>query len=429
MGKLGMILGPVVAVLAIAIAALSFVVSNRRMDFRDRAAVLAKGVADTAQKLDAQTGSGVAAKVTFTPAAPGTKESGALGWPTYHTDKAEYQKAIDSTVKLAADVNAQRGELALAIYEMSIALQLPESTLTQDSLNTLSSYNNAIADAKAHAAAVRNRDDAVMSALKTYSSEVGLKLNTAGLETRSEAKITDEDGNEIGTKLGDFDSKKTLDDLRAAIKDVNDRRKAFETALKSTPEKIPDFAWSAQVENLSGRGFPNVLAALEEDFNAINGKLIELKKTIEDLAKVKQEKQELEGAFAELKDKNANLEKDVTALKKQVRDLGGDSEIGAAKIIESIREVDPNTSGKVLVTNPQWNFVVVDMGQEHVIAEVPVIVSSEGKYLASGIVKKVEKKVALVEIVRGDVAAIPEGAQVYVNLTVKDKSPDNGDED
>jgi len=422
-----MILGPVVAVLAIAIAALSFVVSSRRMEFRDRAAVLAKGVADTAQKLDAQTGSGAAAKVTFTPAAPGTKESGALGWPTYHTDKAEYQKAIDATVKLAADVNTQRGELALAIYEMSIALQLPENALTQDSLNTLSSYKNAIADAKTHATAVRNRDDAVLGALKAYSSEVGLKLNTASLETRSEAKITDEDGNETGTKLGDFDCKKPLDDLRTAIKDVNDRQKAFEAALKTTPEKIPEFTWTAQVENLSGRGFPNVLAALEEDYGAINGKLVELKKTIEDLAKVKQEKQELEGAFAELKDKNATLEKDVTALKKQVRDLGGESEIGFAKTIESIRDVDPNTSGKVLVANPQWNFVVADMGQEHVIAEVPVIISSEGKYLASGIVKKVEKKVSLVEIVRGDVAGIPEGAQVFVNLTAKEKSTDNGE--
>ena len=117
----------------------------------------------------------------------------------------------------------------------------------------------------------------------------------------------------------------------------------------------------------------------------------------------------------------------LAALKKQVRDLGGESEIGFAKTIESIRDVDPNTSGKVLVANPQWNFVVADMGQEHVIAEVPVIISSEGKYLASGIVKKVEKKVSLVEIVRGDVAGIPEGAQVFVNLTAKEKSTDNGE--
>ncbi|HOG51650.1 MAG TPA: hypothetical protein PKY10_13750, partial [Lentisphaeria bacterium] len=303
MRKLGMILGPVVAVLAIAIAALSFVVSSRRMEFRDRAAILAKGVVDTTQKLDAQTGSGASTKVTFTPAAPGTKESGALGWPSYHADKGEYQKTIDAAIKLAGDINSQRGELALGIYEMSIALQLPESALTQDSLNTLSTYKNAIADAKSHATAVRNRNDAFLDALKAYSTEVGMRLNTARLETRSEVKVTDEDGNEIGTKLGEFDCKKPLDDLRVAIKDVNDRRKAFEATLKNTPEKIPEFAWSAQVENLSGRGFPNVLAALEEDYSAINGKLVELKRTIEDLAKVKQEKQELEEAFTQLKDK------------------------------------------------------------------------------------------------------------------------------
>ncbi|NMA39519.1 MAG: hypothetical protein GX937_05015 [Lentisphaerae bacterium] len=423
MRKLGMILGPVVAVLAIAIAALSFVVSSRRMEFRDRAAILAKGVVDTTQKLDAQTGSGTAAKVTFTPAAPGTKESGALGWPSYHADKAEYQKTIDAAVKLAGDINSQRGELALGIYEMSIALQLPESALTQDSLNTLSTYKNAIADAKSHATAVRNRNDVVIDALKAYSTEVGMRLNTARLETRTEVKVTDEDGNEIGVKLGEFDCKKPLDDLRGAIKNVNDRRKAFEATLKSTPDKIPEFAWSAQVENLSGRGFASVLAALEDDYSAINGKLVELKRTIEDLAKVKQEKQELEEAFTELKDKNATLEQDIAALKKQVRDLGGESEVGVAKVIESIQEVDPNTTGSVLVTNPQWNFVVTDMGEELVIAEVPVIISSEGKYLASGIVKKVEKKVSLVEVIRGDAASIPDNAQVFVNLTVKDESP------
>ena len=76
-----------------------------------------------------------------------------------------------------------------------------------------------------------------------------------------------------------------------------------------------------------------------------------------------------------------------------------------------------------MVTNPQWNFVVTDMGEELVIAEVPVIISSEGKYLASGIVKKVEKKVSLVEVIRGDAASIPDNAQVFVNLTVKDESP------
>ncbi|MDD4098869.1 MAG: hypothetical protein PHC30_08870 [Lentisphaeria bacterium] len=429
MGKLGMILGPVVAVLAIVVAALSFVVSNRRMEFRERAAILSKGVADTAQKLDAQTGSGVASKVTFTAAVPGTQESGTLGWPAYKTAPAEYQKAIDNTIKLAADVNAQRGELALGIYEMAISLQMPESALTQDSLNALSSFKNALNDAKSHAVAVRNRHDAVIGALKTYATEVGLRLNTAPFETRNENKITDEDGNEIGTQLGDYDCKKPLEDLRTAIKDVNDRRKAFEITLKNAPDKVPEFEWSADVQNLSGRNFQTVLAALEEDYTAINGKLIELKKTIEDLAKVKREKQELELAFADLKDKNETLEKDVTALKKQVRDLGGESEVGFVKVIESIKEVDPNTAGKVLVANAQWNFVVVDMGQEHVIANVPIIISSEGKYLASGVVKKVEKKVSLVEIFRGDTANIPEGAQAYVNLTVKSPSPDDDDED
>jgi len=59
---------------------------------------------------------------------------------------------------------------------------------------------------------------------------------------------------------------------------------------------------------------------------------------------------------------------------------------------------------------------------------VPVIISSEGKYLASGIIKKVEKKVSLVEVIRGDVARIPDNAQVFVNLTVKDKSPGDGED-
>ena len=80
MGSLGKIFGPIVVVLAIAAAVLSFMLSGQRLKFRDRAASLAQGMTETAKKLDEGSNSGKSANITFTAAsASNPKEGGSLG--------------------------------------------------------------------------------------------------------------------------------------------------------------------------------------------------------------------------------------------------------------------------------------------------------------------------------------------------------------
>ena len=96
MGKLGTIFGVVAALLAIAAAVLSFMISGKRALYEDRASKLADTVAQMVDKLDQNSNSGAKAAVSFT-VAEGQKNGGpedTLGWKKYLADPAAFDGSV-----------------------------------------------------------------------------------------------------------------------------------------------------------------------------------------------------------------------------------------------------------------------------------------------------------------------------------------------
>lgn len=420
MAKLGKILAPIVAVLAIAAAVLSFLVSSRRADFVNRAAVLSSGVATVAQKLDVQSGSNVSSQVTFTPAAPGTKESGSLAWSSYKTDKDAFQRTVDSAINLAGSLNAQRNLLAQTMLEMVVELRLPERELATEKLTDLNTYEKGAAQARAHAVAVRERDDMLLASLKASSVTVG--FNFAGNEDAflTRTKRFDENGEE---SLGNFDCRGALEGYENAVSSVKKRHDDFANALRDSVRTVSSYDWSADVSALSGTRYTSVLGDMKNDFSGINSKLVLLKTTQEELKSVQAEKEKLEESNAELIASAEKAEKEIAALRKKMTDLGIEDEgagVVEAKAVTSYEDLDMSLQGRVLLSNKEWNYIIVDLGNTALMKGVRLAISSQGKFLGTAEVTEVQERVSLAELLRGSIEEIPTGAQVIISSQQKD---------
>ena len=419
MAKLGKILAPIVAVLAVAAAVLSFLVSNRRADFVGRAAILSSGVAAVVQKLDVQSGSGVSSQVTFTPAAPGTKESGSLAWASYKTDKGGFQKTVDSAVNLAASLNAQRNLLAQTMVEMAIELRLPESELATEKLTDLNSYEKGAAQAKAHAAAIRERDDLLLATLEASSATVGFGFANNKDVFLTRAKRINENGEE---SLGSFDCQGVLEGYASAVTLVKKRQDDFASTLREGVAAVNSYDWSADVSALDSTRYGSTLNDMKNDFSGINSKLVLLKTTQEELKSVQEEKEKLEEGNAELIASAEKAEKEIAALRKKMTDLGISDEgagVVEAKAVSSYDDLDKTLQGRVLLSNEEWNYVIVDLGNTSLMKGVRLAISFQGKFLGTAEVTEVQEKVSLAELIRGSIETIPVGAQVIISSQQK----------
>jgi molybdopterin converting factor small subunit len=415
MAKSGKILAPIMAVLAIAAAVLSFLVSNRRADFVNRAALLSSGVASIAQKLDIQSNSGVSSQVSFTPTAPGTKESGSLAWSSYKADQGAFQQTVDRTVSLAASLNSQRNLLAQTMVEMAIELRLPESELAADKLTNLTSYEKAAGQAKSHAMAVRERDDQLLATLRATAQTVGYNLASNEDAFLLRSRSFDEDGEEI---LGNFDCQNVLASYGNAVSLTKKRQDDFASALRASVDTINNYEWSADLSALSGTRYTGALGDLKNDYSGINSKLTLLKTTQEELRNVQAEKEKLEQLNAQLIAEAEETEKELAASRKKLTELGfaeGDLNMVAARIIQSFDELDTSLQGQVLLSNKDWNYVIVDLGSSALLKGVRLAISTQGKFLGTAEVTEVQERVALAEVIRGSINDIPVGAQVIIS--------------
>jgi hypothetical protein len=83
-----------------------------------------------------------------------------------------------------------------------------------------------------------------------------------------------------------------------------------------------------------------------------------------------------------------------------------------AKYIDPTRvvELDPNARGKVLVTDPKWNFVVVDVGNDKgALADGELLVSRDGRLVAKVRISSIEKDRSVANIVPGWEGQVMEG--------------------
>ncbi len=444
MGKLGKILAPIVAVLAIAAAVLNFLVSDGFKKYQERASRMAKGLVETGAKLDAQTNTGKSSAVKFTAAAPGAKESGTLSYADFKADPNKFNNTVEAVTKIADEVVAQRNDLTEAVKDISIKLGMKEDDIAADDMKDVGTYQAKIALAKSYVDAYEQRDKEFISYIKKYASSLG---RSAGYIDRKpsvktekvappkkEASEDAEEGDEaeeaepVETQVAKFESNSSaLEGLNRAIVDMKNCRDSYEKAIRNVKSAISNYGdWKADVSYISERNYQTVLAALAGDLAGINRRLGELNQVKAELNRTKDDLSRSRSEVESLKQKNAEAEKNYETLSKRNKELA--SLLGGEEAIDEVlddvnkpevkpEDVREDTVGKVLLDNKEWNYVIIDLGNKKVAVGTELVISTDnGTYLASGKVIKAEPLVSLVEITRrADKGNIQPGAKVMVS--------------
>ena len=90
------------------------------------------------------------------------------------------------------------------------------------------------------------------------------------------------------------------------------------------------------------------------------------------------------------------------------------NELAIYKNEEYIVALPPNLKGKVIVTDPKWNFVIVDVGQDQgVLEQGELLINRNGKLVAKVKVRSVQKDRSVANVMPGwQLGEVMEGDQV-----------------
>lgn len=113
------------------------------------------------------------------------------------------------------------------------------------------------------------------------------------------------------------------------------------------------------------------------------------------------------------------LQDDLAAVKDENKILGNNikklkNELAIYKTPEYIVPLPPNLRGKVLVADPKWNFVVVNVGEEQgVLEHGELLVNRDGRLVAKVKIRSVQKDRAIANVLPGwQLGDVMEGDQV-----------------
>ena len=448
MGKLGKIFGILVLVLAIVVAAFSFLLSKHRQMFRDRAADLAAGLDSTGKAL--AVGSGVSAPVSFTPASGGGKESGNLGWGDYKANPGDYKNKVKQVEDLAQRVTAQRNALAETLAAVSSSLKAPEDLgLSADNLKAVGKYDAAAKAIKNHVEEVQKRDEEVRISLEALSGILRASIPGFGDpefytrktadgsapkapkkpakksedgEEGEEEEAAEEETDAAAVQYGGYDAQSALQALEQAAKVIVDRTAAYEKGYADLFAAISKYNWSVNVSRIKGNDYKSALAAMVADAKEINTKIIDLE---EQVSKLKKEVEDFKAKLADRDAKIAQLEEDLKKMTAERDQLKKQAELlsmpkseykdvnAPVEPIQKIEEVKVEITGRVLDVDEEWSFITLDLGKDQVVPGLKLAVNQNGNYIATVKVIKAEDRVSLAEIVTGRVADIKPGAIVF----------------
>lgn len=391
MGKLGTISGVVAAVLAIAAAGLSFMISGKRALYEERAHKLATTVAQMVDKLDQNSNSGAKAAVSFTDAEKNGAPEDTLGWQKYLADSSAFDGSLSQAVGLAQKLNGQRDTLAKSLSDATTQLGMDLDVKELRELGNEASFGAAVASATGHVEAVSARDKAMVDALVKAGGAMNHPLDAAVLSKRDES--TDADGKKV---LGQYPCVAPLEAFAGNVKGLATRANDYAEAIVAGIRGVNKHTWQANPDKIkSDTEYSGALTSLQNDFTDINEQLAlyeQAKKQVaEQKTRISQLVQEVEENSAELKDVKKDLAKTKYDLAKARKALGtpeGGPEGPAADL-----------SGEVVEVNDQWNFVVLNLGRSNRVPEnLKMLVARGDKLVARLQVSKVLGKVSVAEI-------------------------------
>ena len=419
MGKLAKILAPLVAVLAIAAAVFSFLIYKDLKPYQARAAKMAKGLSETAKKLDADTNTGKSGKLSYSEPQPGVKESGAFSYVKYKENPGDFEKNVNEVGSIASTVINQRNSLAETLVTVTKTLGIEEGIMLDEDLKASGTYEGKLALATSFTKAVKDREEDMIDGIK----QISRRLSVSGADGLVSAITIDtaEDDTKTAKYAG---SEGIFDKMGKSIDDIKTARDTYEKWLRGLNGYVKKYNWTAKTANIDVKSARNVLDAAKKDMEGINGKLVELESVKKELSEKLAELRTREDEIAKLKEESEGLSKKLAKANERIRELGGEDS-GSRPVLETVDQINPKIVGYVLLDNAEWNYVICDLSNKDIVKGVMVVISDEtGKFLASGTVSKAEDKISLIEISRRS-GEIPKGAKVFMGANANSESDDD----
>jgi DNA repair exonuclease SbcCD ATPase subunit len=194
-------------------------------------------------------------------------------------------------------------------------------------------------------------------------------------------------------------------ELQDTIQDLANTKLDLEATreeLRITQNKLT--AAEQQVAHLNDRleESRQQLAQANQTINQLERDKVALQGSIEDLelriAEVEDEKLELQDELLDSRDF-------ITQLEDEIKELTGDT-----------TEVPDDLMGKIMVVNPEWNFVVLDIGRDSGLGvNVEMLIKREDQLVGKVRISALDKDVAVAEILKEwEQSPVKEGDHVIV---------------
>ena len=415
MGKIGKILAPVVAIFAIAVLALSFLVAKQGKLFRQRSQILADGLVKAAKTLDS--GSGDAGKVTFTPAENGNPEDGSLGWPKFKESSDTYASSANAVDALGKKVIAQRDYIIDKLVETSAKLETPaEKRPDGEELAKLNSYETG---AESFFKYVENRvarDKNIVMEINKVASQINVKGSFNG-EVQDGGVLTSTD-------------KRVFSDMAANLGNLKANYKSFQTFFRGVSQRLgvlkleqgtlrttnPNAAAlnNAGMDANDASDIRALLDGFTADLNTIQGQLARIPQLNQEIANQKAAIEQLKADVASWK---AKYEKDEEVIKNYYKQGLGMSSATNDKVQKtSFEQMRKDLSGEILQVDAKYGYIIVNLTECDVVTGVILSVHrrENGSYLGLIKILKAGEFNSIATIIGGDINDIVEGDKVVV---------------
>jgi len=399
MGGANRILAVVAMVLAVVAVVLSFMLFQRRAEFRQRADKLAATVAEMVKALDQDSGTGLTKDFTFTPAnkASGIKEEGSLAAKAFREAKGEdgqyagFQAKLDQAKELAKNLNTQRNVLATKLAEAGVTLGMTDAEAAAADLKAVKKGAEVAGRVAEHAAAVKTRDEVLLNSVITSSKTIGHAVDEKALRER--AQTTDAKGN---VTKGAYACGPVLAEYDKNVTNLNTRANDYANTLTQEIDRIAKLQWTTDKNLIKDeKEYSGAMTTLLNDFDDINQKLVQLEET---KAQLEEKLKELKAMSEDLNKTKDDLDKtkgrlsEIEGQLKKLAESAGVSGAGGNFV------VNPNLEGSVMQIDRDWSFVILNLGADKVRENMEFLVVRNGNYVAKVMVSKAYPRFSIAEV-------------------------------
>ncbi|MFO7822235.1 MAG: hypothetical protein R6V56_09320 [Lentisphaeria bacterium] len=409
-----------ITLMTIVAAYMSFLLFERRNDFRDRAADLSKTVKVAVSSLDKRSNTKLSKDITFNQRTEEMKEGGTLSWEAY-LQRDEYNERLNEVEALAEDINSQRNYLAEQLREIALELGFPVQDLSVDDLTNVANpevYKEATQKILRLASAQAERSDALVQNIISNANLIEADIDEASLREREVS--TDADVNEV---YGSFMHSQPLQKFSTAVNDLNTRCFNYGDTLASAITEISIFDWNTTASRVQDSdNYSPALTTMSNDFARINGFLVERETLIERVKQLEKDLQNSQENLEEMTAKRNKLQKEVEELQsikdKYQKLIGGQGEAD---------EISPDLHGEVLQYNNTWNYAIINLGGGDIFKNAELLVARDGRFIARVRVTSVTENISVAEVIPDtQQGELQKGDEILAPANVEEDTEEEG---